>query len=405
MEDPDRQDTHPSKGVILVTDDNPNNIRILYGMLEEEGFLVRVALDGNQAIESIAADKPDLLLLDINMPGMNGYDVCRTLKASEDTAHIPVIFISALDSPFDKVTAFSCGGVDYITKPFQINEVMARVATHLRLHKLQMELENLVAERTLELQKALQQLGIAHKRLELLNQTKSEFLSMISHEMRTPLNGILGLADLVMDEGIDNETIREIKPMYAQAKKRMLDLLTDSANLDQLEIAAGEVVCSRLPASKLIDSFRDGLDPSKFKVEFPPSDETEIQRCLYLDEIPVLRGLHTVAEMSDLCRGSETIKITARCTHDKLLFVFPLLHCEEPTEKLHEIFRLNSATRNQSQFDPLGLSPVVAIKTLSLFEGTLDIRQASPNSAPEICVALPFENQPKQEAESSPISE
>ena len=395
MENSDRQDTRQPKGVILITDDNPNNIRILYGMLEEEGYSVRVTLDGNQALESIAADKPDLLLLDINMPGMNGYEVCRILKASEETAHIPVIFISALDSPIDKVTAFSCGGVDYITKPFQINEVMARVATHLRLYRLQMELEELVAERTLELQKTLTQLEIAHKRLELLNQTKSEFLSMISHEMRTPLNGILGLTDLVMDECVDGETINEIKPMYAQAKKRMLNLLTDSMNLDRLEITGSEIVCSRIPASELINSFRDELDHSKFNVELPNSDKTEIQRRLFLDEVLALRCLHTVAKMCDLCRKSETIKITARCTYDNLMFVFPLLHCNEPIEKLREIFDLNSTARNQSRFDPLGLSPVVTMKTLSLFDGTLDVRQANPDSSPEICIALPFEILPK----------
>ena len=391
MEISDRQDTHEKKGVILIADDNPNNIRILYGMLEEEGYSVRVTLDGNQALESIAEDEPDLLLLDINMPGMNGYEVCRILKASPSTQHIPVIFISALDTPVDKVTAFSCGGVDYITKPFQINEVIARVETHLRLHQLQLNLTKLVAERTSELETALKQLNIAHKRLELLNRTKSEFLSMISHEMRTPLNGVLGLTDLVMDGCVDSDTINEIKPMYAQAKKRMLDLLNDSMNLDRIEVMEGEITCAKISAQDLIESFRSGLDSTRFTVELIKPKEPVDQDTLCLDKILVLRCLHNIAQMADLCRNSGIVKITAQCDQEVLLMVFPLMHCDIPVSKLRAVFDLDSSVRNQSRFDPLGLRPVVTMKTLSLFQGTIDIQHVAPDNAPEIHLTLPFE--------------
>jgi len=126
---------------ILVVDDKPDNLRLLSGILREEGYVVRAALDGKAALSSANYTHPDLIFLDIMMPGMDGYDVCKVLKSEESTRDIPVIFISALNEVFDKVKAFSAGGVDYITKPFQEEEVLARVKTHLHIRQLQHWLE------------------------------------------------------------------------------------------------------------------------------------------------------------------------------------------------------------------------------------------------------------------------
>ena len=125
---------------ILVVDDTPENLRLLAGILTEQAYKVRLALSGVHALTTVQKELPDLILLDIMMPDMDGYEVCRYLKADEKTSDIPVIFISALDEIFDKITAFSTGGVDYITKPFQVEEVLARVKTHLTLRQLQQEL-------------------------------------------------------------------------------------------------------------------------------------------------------------------------------------------------------------------------------------------------------------------------
>ncbi|HAA31310.1 MAG TPA: hybrid sensor histidine kinase/response regulator, partial [Cyanobacteria bacterium UBA8553] len=128
------------KGTILVVDDTPANIRFLVGMLGENGYTVRPAIDSQSALVGALAEPPDLILLDIQMPHMNGYEVCSKLKASPTTRHIPVIFISALSEVLDKVKAFGVGGVDYITKPFQVEEVLARVETHLSMQHLQKSL-------------------------------------------------------------------------------------------------------------------------------------------------------------------------------------------------------------------------------------------------------------------------
>src|SRR4028119_2184404 len=126
---------------ILVVDDTPANLQVLAGMLKDRGYKVRPVPGGKLALLAARRDPPDLILLDINMPEMNGYEVCEHLKADEDLRGIPVIFISALTEPLDKVKAFATGGVDYLTKPFQMEELHARVETHLKLRRLQIELE------------------------------------------------------------------------------------------------------------------------------------------------------------------------------------------------------------------------------------------------------------------------
>lgn len=130
---------------ILVVDDVSANLQVLSGMLKDRGYKVRPVPSGKLALLAARKDPPDLILLDINMPEMNGYEVCEHLKADEMLQGIPVIFISALNENLDKVKAFAIGGVDYITKPFQMEELHARVETHLKLRRLQLELEETIA--------------------------------------------------------------------------------------------------------------------------------------------------------------------------------------------------------------------------------------------------------------------
>ena len=178
----------------------PANLILLEEMLGNQGYLVRSFPRGRLALEAAARNPPDLILLDINMPEMSGFQMCEILKADEKLAAIPVIFLSALSEVGDKVHAFECGGVDYVTKPFQVDEVQARVETHLKIHQLQKELqlhanhlEEKVAARTHELAET-------QARLKVLDRAKTDFLRLIHHELRSPLNGLLGVGELVLDE-------------------------------------------------------------------------------------------------------------------------------------------------------------------------------------------------------------
>jgi len=146
METSDRKKTD-----ILIVDDTPENLKVLRSILMQQSYRVRVAINGQMAINSVAESLPDLILLDIRMPGIDGFEVCRRLKADALFQQIPVIFLSASDDLDDKIRAFSSGGVDYVTKPFQVEEVLARVTMHLKTRELQKALE----EKNADLETAL----------------------------------------------------------------------------------------------------------------------------------------------------------------------------------------------------------------------------------------------------------
>ena len=134
-------DTKGGRGNILIVDDGPENLRVLCELLRSEGYVARPVSDGASAIEAASSEPPDLILLDIMMPDMDGFEVCRRLKADARLRDVPVVFLSAIDDLADKVKAFTVGAVDYVSKPFQFPEVRMRVETHLRLRRLQVELE------------------------------------------------------------------------------------------------------------------------------------------------------------------------------------------------------------------------------------------------------------------------
>src|SRR5919202_2408751 len=141
---------HSGKGTILIVDDSPTNIEVLFDFLKNAGFEVLMAPDGESALEKVKEVSPDVILLDIIMPGIDGFETCRRLKANPSTQDIPVIFMTALSQTVDKVKGFSLGAVDYDTKPVQQEEVRARVTLHLTIRNLQKKLQ----EQNLQLQKA-----------------------------------------------------------------------------------------------------------------------------------------------------------------------------------------------------------------------------------------------------------
>lgn len=172
------------KGNILIVDDKPENLHVLSTLLTRQGYEVRGVVNGSMAIRTVQLAPPNLILLDIMMPEMDGYEVCEQLKSNPETEGIPIIFISALDEVFDKVQAFTKGGVDYITKPFQYEEVLARVKTHLNLYSARMALSNLNSE--LEL-RVLQRTAQLEKEISERQKVQQQLLHLALHDSLTGL--------------------------------------------------------------------------------------------------------------------------------------------------------------------------------------------------------------------------
>jgi PleD family two-component response regulator len=183
--------SNSSCGNILVVDDTPDNLRVLSASLTERGYQVRCVKNGAMALLTANKEPPDLILLDIKMPEMDGYQVCEKLKADEHTREIPVIFLSALDDVFDKVKVFQVGGVDYITKPFQIEEIVVRIQHQLALRaakaeicQLNAELEQKVQQRTAKLQEVIHKLD---QEVAQHKQTQQKLLQQALHDALTGL--------------------------------------------------------------------------------------------------------------------------------------------------------------------------------------------------------------------------
>ena len=174
------------KGDILIVDDTPNNIHLLSKMLGENGYKVRKVISGERALKAVSILPPDLILLDVKMPGMDGYEVCQYLKKQEDTAGIPIIFISALDDVFDKVKGFEAGGADYIIKPFEPREVLVRVEAQLKMRRLQQQL--LCTNDRLSAQNA--QLTQEIKKRQQAEASLKVFMHAVSHDLRNPVTGM-----------------------------------------------------------------------------------------------------------------------------------------------------------------------------------------------------------------------
>jgi signal transduction histidine kinase len=314
---------------ILMVDDSPTNLAAALEPMVTRGFQVALARSGQEAMEQADLVRPDLILLDVLMPGMDGFETCRRLKASESTKEIPVIFMTALAETSDKLAAFKVGGVDYVIKPFNADEVIARVETHLTLremrkqvevqnaqlqHEIAMrrqfesalrrvhdELEQKVAERTVELADAnavlkkeiserkraererealLASEQAARSKAEAADRLKDEFLAILSHELRTPLTAISGWARLLHQSGLDIALVKrgvEVIERNAWAELQIIEDLLDVSVIirGQMELKA-QPVCLASILQTSIDSIKLAADAKGVRISLSLSTTTSM---------------------------------------------------------------------------------------------------------------------------------
>ena len=224
------------KANIMIVDDTLPNLRVLGKMLTERGYLVRGITNGPMALTAAASEPPDLILLDIIMPEMDGYEVCKRLKSNRATRSVPVIFLSALDEALDKVRAFEVGGVDYITKPFQVEEVLARVATHLALQSL-----------TRQLAQRVEDFRRANRALQESNDELDAFARTVAHDLKNPLASIVMGMEILQrfakTSCADERTTKVVRDLSASARKmiNIIDELLLLASVRQEEVVRGPV--------------------------------------------------------------------------------------------------------------------------------------------------------------------
>lgn len=324
---------------ILIVDDNPTNLEVLSETLSREGFQVSVATDGESALEQIQYFRPTLILLDIMMPGIDGYETCKRLKQDPSTQDIPVIFMTALSETQNKITGFSLGAVDYITKPFQREEVLARVKVHFQLQNLtktleeqnkllkheiaqreqaesslihlNQALEERVTERTTKLTTALTKLRQAQVQLvqqkqdlenrvdertaelkhakeiaDRANRAKSEFLANMSHEVRTPLNGILGYVQIMRTSKNLSDKDQKGLSVIQQCGNHLLTLINDILDLSKIEAEKMELAPSNIHLPAFLQGVLEmsSIRAEQKKIAFLHQFDPELPMGVYTDE-------------------------------------------------------------------------------------------------------------------------
>jgi signal transduction histidine kinase len=204
---------------ILVVDDAVENLQLLAGILAEHAYEVRPVTTGRQALQAATSLPPELILLDVAMPDMDGYEVCRRLKEVDELRAIPVIFLTALSETTDKIRAFAAGGADFITKPFQVEEVLARVRVHIALGQSHTKLSQ------------------SYERLRSLERLREDLVQMLLHDMRSPLSALTVLLSAVEEDGGGglDQRIREHLKVAVQAVASVNRMANDILDVSRLE--------------------------------------------------------------------------------------------------------------------------------------------------------------------------
>ncbi len=368
------------RGDIMVVDDNPANLKLLEDILAQQGHEVRSFPRGRLALAAAMKKLPDLILLDINMPEMDGYEVCNRLKATGELSSIPVIFLSALSETKDKVKAFRSGAVDYISKPFQFEEVHARVETHLKLHSLQQALkrqndclEEAVSARTRELAEA-------NHRLTLLDSSKNDFLNLISHELRTPLNGLLGVGELILDDLSTTETNNELREMYARSRRRILSIVDDALLLTEIEMAGERFGFAPVSLSAALSSAIESTAEFAEACQVTLRSQSADLDLVVGDQGLLVRALRALLETAiKFSKAGETVRLVRQVLPDSLLLIIESNGRTIPGSLLAQFFGLFSLSEASTPGGDLGMGPAVASRILSLFGASVSVANRDPS--------------------------
>jgi len=250
---------------LLIVDDDPENLKLLSKIFNKENYYIQLANNGEEALNIIDKKQFDLILLDVNMPGMDGFEICKKIRLQSYLNTVPIIFLTAQSDRDSIINGFEIGAQDYVTKPFESRELRARVKTHLslknnieQLANVNKLLEEKVIERTSQLSKALE-------KAEESDHLKSAFLANISHEIRTPMNGILGFIDLLKRPGLSTEKQSFYIDVISESGKRMLNIMNDIVDLSKIESGLAEIHIQATHVNNILKYLYEFFNPKALK--------------------------------------------------------------------------------------------------------------------------------------------
>ena len=371
---------------ILVVDDTPANLQVLAGMLKDRGYKVRPVPSGKLALLAAERDPPDLILLDINMPEMNGFEVCEHLKAADSLKGIPVIFISALTEPLDKVKAFAIGGVDYITKPFQMEELHARVETHLKLRRLQIELEE------------------TNARLAKADRRKNEFLAMLAHELRNPLAPICNALQIMRltasreRQRPEDETVQSASAMMERQVGQMVRLVDDLLDVSRISQGKIELRSGRIDLASVVHHAVEAIRPQcksmdhALTVTLPPkpiflnADSTRLAQV-------VGNLLNNASKFTD--KGGQIWLTVEREGKQAVIRVRDngIGIAADQLPRIFEMF-VQIDTSLERSVSGLGIGLTLVKTLVEMHDGTVEVHSAGVGQGSELVVRLPIVVEP-----------
>jgi signal transduction histidine kinase len=290
------EDNAERKRSILVVDDVPKNIQILGSILREEGYEISFALNGRDALSKVEASRPDIILLDVMMPEMDGYETCSFLRENESTRDIPVIFLTAKTDEESRIKGFQVGAQDYVTKPFNTPELLARVNTHLQLKKVRDEMvfinKQLRQENVLR-ESILTKLAVTNEKLKDADSIKNEFISILSHDMGTPITVIKANLEMIEEiyfQSLDENLKRILKTME-RASEALERLRRDTLDLSRMDMGTMKLNREDLDLCNILEEAVEDIRGPASKKRQAVSLEMDEDLKIYADRHKIRRAL------------------------------------------------------------------------------------------------------------------
>lgn len=378
-----------ASATIMIVDDEPDNLNVLGEILRQDGWDVRAFPQGEMAIKAAHRETPELVLTDVRMPGMDGYEVCRRFKADDRLRAIPIIFLSAFSDPSDKMRAFEAGGVDYVTKPFTDVEVLARVQTHVRLYRYQRHLEALIEQRAHDLAEA-------ERQLRVWNTAKHQWLNTLSHDMRTPLVGLFGITDLLFMHVADSPEISELKTAYATSCTRITKLIDDAMTLARMDVAVETIGFEALDLEEILNRALAAFAVEKDAVTIRASLEA-LKGFLVAGEPNLLmRAFKNIFQTAACCvKEGEVILLTTMVTESEARVVIIFGKEGLPPDARDTFFDVGGQRKLFKGGGDFGLGAALALRIVKLFQGSITVENGEQQGLAMTCILPRFHALPR----------